>query len=124
MAEASRDDVLSSNGKPVKVPIPGWVASDPKAWVYVRSARGDDDDEYRAICQAGVKGKNTMGRLQARWCALGVCDKKGDRLFTADDADALFNKPVTARQQCALAVMRANGLVGSGKEKKGLPTDR
>jgi hypothetical protein len=124
MAQASRTDILNAKNKPVKVMIPGWVDGDPKAWVYVRPARGDDADEYQAICQEGVKGKNTSGRLQARWCALGVCDKKGRRLFTADDVDELLLKPFNPMQRCAIEVMRVNGLIGGERGKKGSPTDR
>ena len=124
MGQASRDDILNSKNRPVKVLIPGWVDGDSKAWVYVRAARGDDADEYQAICQTGVKGENTSGQLQARWCALGVCDKKGRRLFTADDVEVLLTKPFMPLQRCAIEVMRANGLIGDAAQKKDLPTDR
>lgn len=124
MAEANRDKILGSNNKPVKVMVPGWVDGDPKAWVYVRAACGEDADEYQAICTAGVKGKNTSGRLHARWCALGACDKKGRRLFTADDVDVLVLKPFMPLQRCAIEVMRINGLLGGATQKKGSPTDR
>ena len=119
MAQASRIALLGSKNRPIKVPIPGWVDDDPNAWVYVRAARGDDAEEYQELCQQATKGKNTTGRVQAQWCALGVCDAKGHRLFTVDDLDVLLNKPFVPLQRCAIEVMRVNGLIGGEKQKKG-----
>ena len=118
MAQASRNALLGSKNKPVKVPVPGWVDDDPKAWVHVRAARADDADEYQAICEAGVKGKKVSGRLYARWCALCVCDSKGRRQFTADDVDVLVDKPFMPLQRCAIEAMRINGLIGGETQKK------
>jgi hypothetical protein len=117
MAQASRNDILNSKNQPVKVPVPGWVDGDPRAWVYVRAARGDDADEYQELCQQATKGKNLAGRVQARWCALGVCNKKGDRLFTVGDVDVLLNKPFMPLQRCAIEVMRVNGLLGAAEKQ-------
>lgn len=119
MGQATRAAIL--NGKHAlkvkKVLVPDWVPGDKKAYVYVRQFRGEDAQEVRALCQDAMNSKAKEADLQARWCVLGVCDKKGVRLFTPDDVPELLQRALMPLQRCAIEVMRINGITADTSRK-------
>jgi hypothetical protein len=119
MAQVTRAAILNGKSglKVKKVPVPGWVPGDKKAYVYVREFRGEDATEVRTLCADALKPDASEAELVARWCVLGVCDAKGRRLFTPDDVPELLLRALMPLQRCAIEVMRMNGIAADTPKK-------
>lgn len=100
-----------------KLPTPGWPDGSPTPYVYIRALSAADGDDFERLCAASREGKLSEAQLQARWCVLGICDKAGKRLLKEADATALLARSLIQMQQCALEVMRLNGMGESAAKK-------
>jgi hypothetical protein len=90
----SRDSILAFDDlKKVEVPIPEWGGS-----VFVRMITGAERDGFEASL-IDIKGKSKKANLanyRAKFASLVVCDEKGQRLFSDEDAEKLGKKCAAA----------------------------
>lgn len=108
-----RDAIL--NGRPPKVTrvdVPEWGEG---GFVYVRQLRASEAGKVQKLAESGDDTQVLVG-----WVILGVCDLKGQRLFTEADNDKLAESPLATLQRIAMAIMEVNGLAeeaGPGKKR-------
>lgn len=107
----------ASDPLPVEqVVVPEWGGA-----VYVRSLTAKERDEFEASCTKfdGKDGKprpqlaNYRGRLAARV----LCDSKGSRLFSDDDAAQLGDMAASALDRVVDAARKLNGMAAESIEE-------
>lgn len=92
------------------------------AWggvVYAKMLRASDAKKITDLMK-GAPEEDEAREVwsQAAWCAIGICDKDGNRLFDDDDVTRLLEEPIGVIQQCGLAVLRLNGYIDDGESEK------
>jgi len=121
MSTLKRDDILKVQDITVeKVEVPEWGGD-----VYVKALTGTERDLFEAsIIETHGQGKSRvrLENIRAKLVALSACDEKGERLFSAKDAEALGKKSAAALQRVFVVVQRLSGLTTSDVEElaKGL----
>jgi Phage tail assembly chaperone len=104
----NKDSILAAADLPTeKVPCPEWGGD-----VYVRTMAGHERDHFEQSVADG-KSKSNLNNVRARLAVKTVCDDKGNRLFTDDDAEALGKKSGKVLDRIFDAAQRLNGI---GKE--------
>jgi len=85
--ELTREQILEADDLQIKaVDVPEWGGV-----TYVRTINAEDYAKY-VRSNVDANGKATMDNYIARYCAFTICDSKGNRLFTDNDAIALGKK--------------------------------
>lgn len=93
----SKDQILSSNDIHVEeLPVPEWGGS-----ICVKTLSADERDQIEAaMIEVGPNGQpkmTKMKKLRALVAFYGICDDKGNRIFTEGrDIDALSKKSAAA----------------------------
>jgi hypothetical protein len=96
-----------------KVPLPE-LGKD--YFVYVRTFSAKMLLEMQHMQEVLGDTDAKAGRAMAGSCILGVCDAKGQPIFTLDDVDALQEWPFAALVRCANAVTDLNtGMVADAE---------
>lgn len=91
----------------VKVEVPEW-----KDFVYVRTLTGLERDAFETSMYTG-RGKDrreNLKNLRARLVVLTVCDEKGVRLFTNEDAEWIGKKNANALDRIFIKAQELAGL--------------
>jgi hypothetical protein len=101
----NKDSILAAADLPTeKVPCPEWGGD-----VYVRTMAGTERDHFEQTIADGKKATN-LNNVRARLAVKTVCDEKGNRLFSDDDADALGKKSGKVLDRIFDAAQRLNGI--------------
>lgn len=107
MSLLNKDAILGvSDLKHEDVPVPEWGGT-----VRVRTMTGLERDEFRASI-ASEDARN-IGKFSAALLVATIVDESGNRLFTAEDMDALQAKAARSLDAPAVVAMRLNGLGNS-----------
>lgn len=116
MSELTRDDIrkASKRLRTKRIETPGWG----EGHVYVRALSAQQAGDIQRIAQEQEKGTLDDISGLARWCIMGVCDVKGNPLFTVDDMPMLLDGPLVPVQDCALAIMELNNLAVQRNERQ------
>lgn len=85
------------------VPVPEWGGT-----VRVRAMNGAERDEFRSAISGD--GPVPIGKFSAALLVATIVDENGDRLFSAEDMDALQAKSAKSLDVPAEVAMRLNGL--------------
>lgn len=109
----SPEQILTANDVKIEwVPTPEWGSAD--SGVYVRSLQADELDAYQGSMLIRTPGKKkpqtTMANMRAKLAVRAICDEKGVRLFTDDQADALTKKNAAGMSRVFEAASRLSGL--------------
>lgn len=114
-----RNAILKLADEPLpveRVAVPEWGGD-----VFVRTLTCKERDDFEARCAPRiVDGKERPGdlkNLRGRQAALVLCDEKGKRLFTDDDAGQLGDMSVKAVERVLEAARRLNGLTDESVEE-------
>ncbi len=99
----------------VALPIPEW-----KTTVYVRPMSGTERDSFEGE-MIGRAGPARMANLRGRMAVRVVCNEKGERLFTDDQAEALGAKSAAALDRIFDVAQKASrigdaGVTAAGKD--------
>lgn len=106
----NKSAILSSPDlKHEDVPVPQWGGT-----VRVRTMTGMERDEFRTSISG--EGGIPVGKFAAALLVACLVDESGQRLFTADDMEALQRKSAASLDAPAAVAMRLNGLGGSAVE--------
>lgn len=107
-----RKSILDArDAKLEKVEVPEWGGS-----VFVRVLSGTERDAFEASnVRISGKGKDrridpVLGNYRARLAVLAVCDEKGERIFSDEDAGAVGKKNAAALDRIVEAAHRINGM--------------
>jgi hypothetical protein len=92
----------------VSVIIPEW-----KTTVYVRPMSGTERDSFEAE-MVGRDPSSRMANLRGRMAVRVVCNEKGERLFTDDQAAALGTKSAAALDRIFDVAQKASRLGDAG----------
>jgi len=90
-----------------------------KSWggtVRIRSMTGQERDEFRTAIST-EEGGVPVGKFAAALLVATIVDESGNRLFTAEDMDALQKKSAASLDAPAAVAMRLNGLGGQAIEE-------
>lgn len=90
------------------VAVPEWGGD-----VYVRGLTGNERDAYEAgLIRVGSNGKveTVTAQARGRLAAIGLCDEKGRRLFTDDDARQLGDKNAAALGRICDRIRKLSGM--------------
>ena len=108
MALLTRSAILAAQDiQTEEVEVPEWGGS-----VMVRGMTGAERDAFEESVLTG-RGKNrnvNLRNFRARLVVKSVVDKKGDRLFTMADIDALGAKSAAALGRCFDVATRLSGM--------------
>ena len=102
--ELTRVAILEADDLQIKaIEVPEWGGV-----TYVRTINAAD---YAKFVKSNVDadGNATMDNYIARYCVFAICDSKGDRLFTDNDAVALGQKYAQVMAQIYDEAKRLNG---------------
>lgn len=100
----SRDDILKSNSLDIdSVDVPEFGGE-----VFIRIMTGAERDKWEISATASVRSENV--NVRAILCAMTICDKNGERLFTDHEAEALGKKSAIALDKIFQASRRLNKL--------------
>lgn len=100
----TRDQILSvSDSRRIEVQVPEWGGS-----VFVRSITAAERDAFESEQWDPDEKRMDFTNQRARYCALCVCDDRGSRLFTSDDAIALGAKSSAALDRVYNAAVKLN----------------
>lgn len=84
----SKHDILNADDKAVHwVDVPEWGGQ-----VGLREMTGAERDQFERVADDYSKGKPSGANLASHLLCLTLCDESGDRLFTAEDVEALAAK--------------------------------
>jgi len=87
------------------VPVPEWGGT-----VRVRAITAADRDAFETSVVGDGKGKRNLTNLRARLVALAIVDEAGQRVFAAEDVEALGNKSGAALDRVYAVAQRLSGL--------------
>ena len=99
-----RNSILKMDALPKEqLSVPEWGGD-----VWVRTLTGTERDSFE---QSMVQKKNkpNLNNVRARFAVLTICDEKGERLFTDNDAEALGKKSAAALDRVFEVAQRLNG---------------
>ena len=99
-----RNSILQMDDLPKEqLSVPEWGGD-----VWVRTLTGTERDSFE---QSKVQKKNkpNLNNVRARFAVLTICDEKGERLFTDNDAEALGKKSAAALDRVFEVAQRLNG---------------
>lgn len=124
-----RDDILAADdAKVVALEVPEWGRT-----VHLRVMSGAERDRFEMTThkdpKSGALAPGAMVNLRARFAVLVVCDEKGERVFTDQDAEALGRKSAAALDRILDAGMKLNRITEAevqkleGKSESGQSTD-
>lgn len=95
----TRDQILSAQDHKIeRVPVPEWGGE-----VCVTTMKAGERDRW----ELGIQGK-TIADIRASLLHLTLCDEKGERLFSADDIQALSEKASAPIQRLFDASVKLN----------------
>jgi hypothetical protein len=97
--------------QPQKVHIPEWGGD-----VYVRVMTGVERDRWELSAQSSID-KPATANVRASLCAVTICDEKGKRLFTDNQAAALGAKSAVALNRVYEVSKRINRLTDEDIEE-------
>ena len=100
-----RNSILQMDDLPKeKVSVPECGNGD----LWVKTLTGSERDSFE---QSMVQKKNkpNLNNVRARFAVLTICDEKGERLFTDNDAEALGKKSAAALDRVFEVAQRLNG---------------
>ena len=100
-----RNSILQMDDLPKeKVSVPEWGNGD----LWVKTLTGSERDSFE---QSMVQKKNkpNLNNVRARFAVLTICDDKGERLFSDNDAEALGKKSAAALDRVFEVAQRLNG---------------
>jgi len=104
MMALSKHDILASKDFNVELlNVPEWGGN-----VHVRTMTGKERNDL--VDWRNKQGDDCTSEFQRRFCALVLCDEKGQRLFTDDEAGELGEKSAKALDRVMAAAMRLNGM--------------
>ena len=108
MKELSKEDILAAMDCQVQeLDVPEWGGK-----VYFRPMSGAERDSFDAAVMAAKESGKMPGRAEIAYRVL--CDKDGNRIFTAADVAALGAKSGAALDRIVAKSMRASFLGDSG----------
>lgn len=109
-----RDDILATDdSKVIALQIPEWNRK-----VHLRVLSGAERDRFEASIAPDPKtGRKAMDNFRGRFAALVLCDEKGERVFTDQDAVHLGRKSAQALDRILAAGMRHNELDAAAVEE-------
>ena len=103
----TREGILWAKDLPTQaVPVPEWGEG---AVVNVRT--------LSAIEAESLKGIDDSGNFLGRFAVLVMCDDKGERLFTDEDADEVGKKNNNALRKVCDAAQALNGMGAEAQEE-------
>ncbi len=112
----TKDQIVDKTDVEVKeVYVPSWGDS-----VFIRVMGADENDRYQRY-YLNKDGKVDINKLQgarARLCALCICDEKGNRLFSDDEAKELGKKSTKAIELIVKECNKLNGLDDEAVEEE------
>jgi len=112
----TRDQIIEKTDVEVReVYVPSWSDS-----VFIRVMGADENDRYQRY-YLNKDGKVDIHKLQgarARLCALCICDEKGNRLFSDDEAKELGRKSNKAIELLVKEINKLNGLEDDALEEE------
>lgn len=91
-------------GSPEKVEIPEW-----NDHVYVRIMSGAERDQWEILTTTLIKNPEIIN-VRAALCAMTICDKSGQRLFTNDQIEKLGEKSAIPLDRVFAVAKRINKL--------------
>lgn len=107
----SKEQILSSDDLPKKtVKVKEWGGS-----IIVRSMTGTERDAWEMSTYG--TGKVNMDNARAKLVALTAIDEKGERLFTAEEAEELGRKSAKALSKVFAVAQKLNGLAAGDIEE-------
>ena len=111
----TRDEIKEkSDNFPVhRVETPAWGGD---GFVFVRMFRANEAHEIGEIAKEINADTSNEKDALVHWAIFGVCDEKGDRLFTKDDAEWLGEGPFSPLKDCVTRVMELNNITASAEE--------
>ena len=107
-----RNSILQMDDLPKEqLSVPEWGGD-----LWVRTLTGTERDAFE---QSMVQKKNkpNLNNVRARFAVLTICDEKGERLFTDNDAEALGKKSAAALDRVFEVAQRLNGFSDSDSEE-------
>jgi hypothetical protein len=114
----TREQILGLAERPPaveSVDVPEWGGP-----VYVRAITCREKDAYEeSRSKRGRDGKPVpnLANLRARFASLVICDGRGERLFSDDDAGQLGDLPVKGMERVIAAASRLNGMTEEDVEQ-------
>jgi hypothetical protein len=122
MAATSKADIFDGAEDLVidTVKVPEWKCGE----VYVRSLTAEERSAYEgSFTRFGRDGKPTrdMGQVRlarGKLAALGICDEKGRRLFSDDDAHELSRKNARAVDRICDKIAELSGMTDEAVEEE------
>ena len=104
----TRDAILAAvDIKTETVAVPEWGG---EVLVGAMNGAARDEWEQSLIRRVGSKSEPNLANVRARLVAATVVDENGQRMFSADDVEALGQKSSAALERVCKVAQRLNGL--------------
>jgi hypothetical protein len=106
----SRDEILSANDIHIEeLPVPEWGGV-----IFVKTLSADERDQLEAsIMEMSTEGKPKkmkLEHLRSNMMVLGICDDKGEKLFTLADISKLGKKSAAAADRVVARIQAISAM--------------